>query len=78
VGTAASLQIKRLAVHFVAEVIRLSRGVLNKMFRVTTRLDQVRDAINVIQRVLSELAWRELGRRELSEDQVKALGGRVR
>ena len=39
------------------------------MIRVTTRLAQVRDAIDVIQRVLSELA-----RRELSEDQVKALG----
>jgi hypothetical protein len=36
---------------------------------VTTRLDQARDALDLIQGVLSELA-----RRELSEDQVKALG----
>ena len=40
------------------------------MICVTARLDRVRDAIDAIQRVLSELA-----RRELSEDQVEALGG---
>jgi hypothetical protein len=37
---------------------------------VPTRLDQARDAIELIQQVLSELA-----RRELSEEQAKALGG---
>lgn len=40
------------------------------MTSVTTRLYQARAALDVIQRVLSELA-----RRELSEDQVATLGG---